>query len=120
MKTITAGSMAESLSAAAPEVQGAAEEHNKYRANVNYILRDIAGEQILVSVGSGIADFCGIVALNRSAGVLWGGLQQGATKAELTRLLTERFSVSAEQAAADVEKTLQLLLARGMVYCEQQ
>ena len=90
----------------------------KYFANSNYILREIAGENILVSVGVGIADFCGIVNLNVSAKVIWDALQQGATKDELAQELKDRFSISEERASEDIDKTLKLLLERKMACYE--
>ena len=46
----------------------------KYIAKNRYVLREIAGESILVSVGDGVADFCGIVKLNASVKVIWNKL----------------------------------------------
>lgn len=89
-----------------------------YRANTSFVLREIAGESILVSVGNGIADFCGIVSLNTSAKVLWCALQRGATKDELTQELKNHFSISEAKAAEDVEKSLILLQKCRMVTCE--
>lgn len=89
-----------------------------YHSSPNYILRKIAGESVLVSVGDGIADFCGIVNLNASARILWEALQRGATKDELNEELQKHFPVSEERAAEDVEKTLTFLEEKGMVSCE--
>lgn len=86
-----------------------------YTVNPDYILRDIAGESVLVSVGSGVADFCGIVNLNPAARVLWMRLENGATEKELVRELLDKFYVTEEKAAADVRKTLQLLEERGLI-----
>lgn len=55
----------------------------KYITKDRYVLREIAGESILVSVGDGVADFCGIVKLNASAKVIWNTLRNGAGKEEL-------------------------------------
>ena len=87
-----------------------------YTASPNYILRDIAGESILVSIGRGVADFCGVVVLNESAKILWTTLQGGATTEDLTEALVQAFQVSPAQAQADVEETLSILMERGMVH----
>lgn len=89
-----------------------------YRASANYVLREIAGESILVSVGDGVADFCGIVNLNASAKVLWNTMQQGATKEALIQALIHQFAVSREKASEDVDTSLHLLLERGLVICD--
>lgn len=87
----------------------------RFIVNENYILRDIAGQSVLVSIGSEIADFCGVINLNATAKELWTVLQDGATKEELVKTLTDKFSVSDEQADEDVTKTLLMLIERGMI-----
>lgn len=89
-----------------------------YRSNPDYILREIAGEAVLVSIGGGVADFCGIIHLNSSAKVLWQAMQQGATEDELVQKLKNNFAISDEKAAEDVEKALELLKKKGLVACE--
>lgn len=89
-----------------------------YRSKLHYILREIAGEYVLVSVGNEVANFCGIVKLNVSAKVIWDTLRDGATKGELVQVLTDAFTISEEQAKADIEKCLELLAQRRMITCE--
>lgn len=86
-----------------------------YVANKNYILREIAGEAILVSVGEQIADFCGIVNLNASAKILWETLQREVTKEELVETFIREFQVSKEKALEDIEISLQIMMERGLV-----
>lgn len=92
--------------------------HKQYTASKNYVLRKIAGKNVLVSVGEGIADFCGIVTLNESAGVLWKKLQQGATGEELAAELQEVFLIEEEAAKEDVEEILRFLLEKRMIAYE--
>lgn len=87
----------------------------RFIANKNYILREIAGEAVLVSVGTEIVDFCGVVNLNSSARILWERLQEGATKEELIQLLKDKFRVTEEKVLEDVDTTIQLLLERGLI-----
>lgn len=89
-----------------------------YYSNPNYVLREIAGESVLVSMGEGVADFCGIITLNQSAKVLWETLKQGSTREKLAENLKNHFQISDEQAAEDVEKSLKLLEEKGLVSCE--
>lgn len=90
----------------------------KYITKDRYVLREIAGESILASVGDGVADFCGIVKLNASAKVIWNTLRNGAGKEELVQALVDAFSISEEKAKEDVEKSLELLIQREMISCE--
>lgn len=93
-------------------------ETKKYKASDKYVLRVIAGEAVLVSVGEGVADFCGIVTLNGSAKVLWKALSEPHTEDELVRALCESFSIPEETAHTDVRQSLSMLTERGMVTCE--
>lgn len=90
----------------------------KYIANKNYILRKIAGESVLVSVGAGVADFCGIINLNTSAAVLWETMKNAVTKDTLVNALTDTFEIDRATALADVEQVLQMLEEKGMVTSE--
>ena len=89
-----------------------------YYSNPNYVLREIAGESVLVSMGEGVADFCGIITLNQSAKILWETLKQGSTREKLAENLKNHFQISDEQAIEDVDKSLKLLEEKGLVSCE--
>ncbi len=83
--------------------------------NKNYIMREIAGAPLLISVGQEIADFCGIINLNESARILWEALEKGATREELVEKLKGAYDISTERAGQDVDSTLKILLERGMI-----
>lgn len=83
--------------------------------NKNYIMREIAGVPLLISVGQEIADFCGIINLNESARILWEALEKGATREELVEKLKGAYDISTERAGQDVDSTLKILLERGMI-----
>ncbi|MGN0275962.1 MAG: PqqD family protein [Hominisplanchenecus sp.] len=83
--------------------------------NKNYIMREIAGAPLLISVGQEIADFCGIINLNESARILWEALEKGATREELVEKLKGAYDISTERASQDVDSTLKNLLERGMI-----
>ena len=89
-----------------------------YHSNPNYVLREIAGESVLVSMGDGIADFCGIITLNHSAKILWETMKTGATKEKLVESLKNYFKISDAKATEDVERSLKLLEEKGLVSCE--
>ena len=78
-------------------------------------MRTIAGETVLVSVGDGVADFCGIIQLNSTARIIWENLKTGASAEELTNTLLSEFDVSKEKAETDVIETLKILSERKMI-----
>ena len=56
--------------------------------------------------------------LNRSGTFLWPAIAEGKRVHELAEALAERFALSPDQARADVEAFVQMLLDRGFVEAE--
>ncbi len=54
------------------------------RRKDGYILRTIAGSNVLVPIGNEIANFNGVISLNDSAKFLWENLKEDITTEELT------------------------------------
>ena len=70
-----------------------------------FILRSICGEYIVVGEGLAQVNFNKMLSLNESAAYLWKEVEgKEFTKEDLVKLLLDRYEVSEEQAAADVEK----------------
>lgn len=87
----------------------------RYQASPNYIHRQVADADVLISIGSNIADFNGYIELNKSAVTLWNALQSPCQLSELERALEIQFGIPHEQAAADVLEFMNLLLDHNMV-----
>ena len=80
------------------------------RAKKDVILREIAGEHILVPVGGNAADFMGIMTLNDSGMFLWELLlRQDCTEEMLVQALLDEYEVERPTAAADVRALLEML-----------
>lgn len=74
-----------------------------------FILRKIAGEDIVVPIGNNIADFNGVIRLNESAGFLWKILQEEVSKEELINSLVKEYEIDEILATNDVEGFLSIL-----------
>lgn len=83
--------------------------------NENFLLREVAGSQVLVPVGAAVGEFAGIVTLNEPGVLLWNALQTEQTAETLAEVLMERYAVSQEQAKADAEKFVKKLQEVGAV-----
>lgn len=86
-----------------------------YQANPNFISRNIAGANILVAVGAGVADFRGYIQMNPTAEKIWTLLQNRISEEEITDALFEDFDAPRDIIARDVQEILQMLLDKGMV-----
>jgi hypothetical protein len=90
-------------------------EEAVYARREGVVLREVAGEHILVPIRSDVADLRAIFALNRVGLRIWE-LLDGATSLDgiLSELL-ERFDVAAEEASADLRSFVERLSAAGLV-----
>lgn len=86
-----------------------------FRAKNGFIHRKIANEDILISVGSGIADFNGYILLNSTASFLWDMLKEARSIQELSEALAQEFDVSLDEAKTDVNEFILMLLDKGML-----
>lgn len=87
----------------------------RYRAAEGFVHRQVAGSDVLISVGANVANFNGYITLNSTASFLWDALAQLRTAEELEGLLTAEFDVSGEIAHRDVLQFLELLQQNKMV-----
>lgn len=77
------------------------------------ILREIAGEYVVLSVGDSSLDFNRMLVLNESGAELFRMLQEGAAPAELVCTLLKKYDVEIEQAKTDVRVFLEKLWRSG-------
>jgi len=80
-----------------------------------FVLREVAGEHIVVPVGERVLDLNGMLTLNATARVLWEALATEQTEADLVTALTDRFEVSSEAAQTDVAAFVAALAERGLL-----
>lgn len=83
-----------------------------------FILRKIAGEDIVVPIGNNIADFNGIINLNESAAFLLGLLQEDTSAEKLVESLKNEYEIDEELAKNDVDTFLNILKEHKMLECE--
>lgn len=74
-----------------------------------YILREIAGDYIIVPVGAAALEFNGMITVNETGAFLWEKLREGTTREELLHAMLEEYEVSEKEADADIQEFLQML-----------
>lgn len=83
-----------------------------------FVLRQICGEYAVVGEGLAQVNFNKMLYLNESAAYLW---QQVAgkdfSKEDLVKLLLDRYEVTAERAAADVDTLIATWEEQGTLEC---
>lgn len=80
-----------------------------------YLLREVAGQFIVVPVGNQAISFNGIITLNKSGKVIWEVMQKETSKDEIIHALKEVFEVSDEVAMKDVNTFIETLKTHSLV-----
>ena len=92
----------------------------KMKRNPDLILRNIAGEVLLVPTGAMAQQFNGMITLNEVAAFLWENLEEVASREEMVQKVLDEFEVDQETAAADVNGFIDMLLAQKFALEEQE
>lgn len=77
------------------------------RVKDDFILRQIAGESLLIPVGETALSVKGLIALSESGCLLFERLRQDCCREDLVRLLTDTYEVSEQTAGEDVDSFLE-------------
>ena len=74
-----------------------------------FILREIAGNFIVIAIGNTVKDFNGVITLNETGAFLWKQLEKGATKEQLLEALLNEYEVTQEIALQHIDKFIEKL-----------
>lgn len=86
------------------------------RIKEGFTLRSIVGQYVVIGEGIEQVDFNKMITMNESAAYLWQGVEgKDFTVEDLTRLLTDKYDVSEETAAADAAKIAVKWIEAGIV-----
>jgi len=83
--------------------------------NGEFILREIAGDTILVPVGQTALKFNGIITLEPVGATIWKGLEAGMDFEGILATILDTFEVEREQAANDLMEFLDQLNKQGFL-----
>lgn len=83
--------------------------------NKDFILRNIAGESILVATGSATQDFNGMITLNEVATFILENIDECETEQVLVEKVLEEFEIDEETARSDVREFLDQAIKFGII-----
>ena len=75
----------------------------------DFILREIAGDYVIVPTGKMALEFNGLITVNELGAFIWEKLQQETTEEELIASILEEYEVPEETARKDTEEFLDKL-----------
>lgn len=80
-----------------------------------FVLREIAGDYIIIPTGKTVLDFNGLVTVNEVGVSLWKMLQEEVTFEDLVKGVLEEYDVEEEIAREDIQEFLDKLVESGIL-----
>ena len=80
-----------------------------------FILRDIAGECVLVPTGETTQEFNGLITLSESAKFIWENIEKVDSLKEIVALILEEYEIDEETALKDTVQFIGQLVQSGFV-----
>ena len=71
-----------------------------------YVLRQVAGNSIVIAVGDEALNFNGIITINGAGTFLWEKLTDGAGKDDLLKAMLSEYDIDEATASADIDEFL--------------
>ena len=85
------------------------------KVSKEFVLREIAGDYIIIPTGKTILDFNGLITVNEVGVSLWKMLQDEATYEELVKGILDEYDVEETVARADIQEFLDRLNEAGIL-----
>lgn len=73
------------------------------------MLREVAGNNVVVAIGKATVDFNGLISLNDTGTFLWKLLEKGATKEELLMAILDQYDIDEARAKRDIAAFIEKL-----------
>lgn len=73
------------------------------------MLREVAGNNVVVAIGKATVDFNGLISLNDTGTFLWKLLEKGATKEELLMAILDQYDIDGARAKRDIAAFIEKL-----------
>ena len=86
------------------------------RPKKGFVLREIAGQAVVIATGEASRSFHGMVKLNETGKKIFNGLEEGNTPEEIAEKITAQYDqVTYEQALADVSAMITKMDEAGIL-----
>lgn len=85
------------------------------RVDKEFVLREIAGDYIIIPTGKTVLEFNGLITVNEVGVSLWKMLQEEVTMEDLVRGILDEYEVEESVAREDIQEFLDNLVAGGIL-----
>ena len=73
------------------------------KRNPDFLLKNVAGKQVLVPVGKAAAAFPGMITVNETGKYIWSLLENDHSLEDITKAIVERYEIDAATAEQDAK-----------------
>lgn len=80
-----------------------------------FMLREIAGQSVVVPLGARVIEFNGIMTLSESGALLWRELEKNSTVDEMVEILLSEYDIDRETAQNDVEQFVKSMVETSII-----
>ena len=85
------------------------------KVDKEFVLREIAGDYIIIPTGKTVLDFNGLITVNEVGADLWNMLQEEVTMDDLVQGILKEYEVEEEVAREDIQEFLDKLIEGGIL-----
>jgi hypothetical protein len=85
------------------------------KASTGFILRNLAGEYVVMPAGDNIGAFGGAILMNELSAFVWEQLKVSVSRDELLARILDRYEVEEKTAAADLDALLAEMKRMGII-----
>lgn len=85
------------------------------RIKSDYVMREVAGNCVVVPTGKAAVDFSGMITLNDTGAFLWKQLAEDPSEQELLFAMLEEYETDEATAKADISEFLKKLKAADLL-----
>ena len=85
------------------------------KINENFLLRDVAGQKVVLPVGEAAEKFNGMIRLNETGIYLWTLLEQDTDEDALLSAMLRDYEIDEETARADIHRFVETLRRAGIL-----
>ena len=90
------------------------------RINKEFVLREIAGDYIIIPIGATALEFHGLITVNEVGVALWKMLQEDVTMDQLVQGILAEYDVEEDVAREDIQEFLEILVKGGILTKEEK
>lgn len=85
------------------------------RIKDGFVLREIAGQAMVIATGEASKEFHGMVKLNETGKEIWQGLTDGLTEDEIAVKFTQKYDVEFDKAVEDIGTMIAKMKEAGFI-----